>query len=126
MIAARAEPVPAPEQVSARSGRSAAGNSIRTSQRVRVSSKSSREDAELMQACRQFEGLFLSMLFRAMMKTTGMNDQGPYGTIAEQAFGEKMAEAGGIGLAKVLFDSLAKSSPEIHAGDDRHGGDAPA
>lgn len=70
------------------------------------------EDLELMKACRQFEGIFLSMLFRAMMKTTGAKDQGPYGTIAEQAFGQKMAEAGGIGLAKVLFNSLAKSSPE--------------
>lgn len=72
-----------------------------------------RDDLDLMKACRQFEGIFLSMLFRAMMKTTGAKDQGPYGTIAEQAFGQKMAEAGGIGLAKVLFNSLAKSSPEI-------------
>ncbi len=72
-----------------------------------------RDDLELMKACCQFEGIFLSMLFRAMMKTTGAKDQGPYGTIAEQAFGQKMAEAGGIGLAKVLFNSLSKSSPEI-------------
>ncbi|MBE3519442.1 MAG: hypothetical protein IMW97_03960 [Firmicutes bacterium] len=72
-----------------------------------------KDDFQLMKACREFEGIFLSILFRAMMKTTGAKDQGPYGTIAEQAFGQKMAEAGGIGLAKVLFNSLAKSSPEI-------------
>ncbi|HHY34951.1 MAG TPA: hypothetical protein GX510_04855 [Firmicutes bacterium] len=72
-----------------------------------------KDDFQLMKACLEFEGIFLSMLFRAMMNTTGAKDQGPYGTIAEQAFGQKMAEAGGIGLAKVLFNSLAKSSPEI-------------
>lgn len=75
-----------------------------------------RSESELLRACQQFEGLFLSILFRAMMKTTGSRDQGAYGTIAEQAFGQKLAEAGGIGLAKVLFDSLAKSTFERKAG----------
>lgn len=70
------------------------------------------ESLKLMRACREFEGIFLSILFRAMMKTTGTRDAGPYGTIAEQALGQKLAESGGIGLAKVLFDSLAKSSSE--------------
>lgn len=48
------------------------------------------------------------------------------GCCAFSDYGEAWAEAGGIGLAKVLYKQLSKSSSENDLGDDNSGEFLPA
>ncbi len=61
---------------------------------------------KLSKACQDFESVFLSMLWKQMQKSTGTADDG-WNDIAQQAVAKKWAEAGGIGLAKVIYRSVA-------------------
>lgn len=65
----------------------------------------------LRKTCRDFEAVFLTMLWREMEKSTNVK-LGGWGLIAEQAMGTKWAEAGGIGLAEVMFRQMANDSPK--------------
>lgn len=79
--------------------------------------QSARQDQKLAEACREFESLFLTTLWRNMAKNAGM-DLGPWDVLLSQSMGKVWAQGGGIGLAKVLYDQLSKSSPDVLQGDD--------
>jgi Rod binding domain-containing protein len=64
-------------------------------------------DVRLEKACRDFEAIFLTMLWREMLKSTE-TDLGGWDTFAEQAIGQSWAKSGGIGLAKVIYRGMAK------------------
>lgn len=81
-----------------------------------------KQDAKLAQACREFESLFLTILWRDMAKSAGM-DLGAWDVLLSQSMGRVWAQGGGIGLAKVLYDQLSKSSPNVMPGDDEDGQD---
>ena len=61
--------------------------------------------------------MFLTTLWRNMAKNAGM-DLGPWDVLLSQSMGKVWAQGGGIGLAKVLYDQLSKSSPDVLQGDD--------
>ena len=64
-------------------------------------------DPRTIKACQDFEAVFLSLLWQEMSKSTGV-DLGGWDAIGNQAMGQKWAQAGGIGLAKVIYESVAK------------------
>ncbi len=76
-----------------------------------------REDLRLAQSCRDFESVFLTTLWRNMAKNAGM-EIGAWDVLLAQSMGKAWAESGGIGLAKVLYEQLSKSSPSNLSGDD--------
>jgi flagellar protein FlgJ len=72
------------------------------------------DDAKLMEACQQFESIFIHQMISQMRATI------PEGGLFEKSQGEKIfqdmldheyaqniSKAGGIGLAKILYDQLA-------------------
>ncbi len=70
-----------------------------------------RDREELCKTCRDFEAVFLTMLWREMGKSTNVK-LGGWGLIAEQAIGAKWAQTGGIGLAEVMLRQMANDSPK--------------
>jgi len=72
-----------------------------------------REASELKRACQQFESLFLQHLLKVMRESvhkTRLLDGGRgeelYRSVLDQEVAMRMASAGGIGLAKILYDRL--------------------
>ena len=71
------------------------------------------DDAKLMEACQQFESIFIHQMISQMRATI------PEGGLFEKARGkdfqdmldheyaQNISKAGGIGLAKILYDQLA-------------------
>ncbi|HHW26955.1 MAG TPA: hypothetical protein GXX23_06400 [Firmicutes bacterium] len=72
--------------------------------------KDTNVDPKTMKACQDFEAVFLSFLWGEMSKSAGV-DLGGWDVIGQQAIGQKWAQAGGIGLAKVIYERVAKYSP---------------
>lgn len=87
-------------------------------------SNQDKQDLKLAEACREFESLFLTILWRNMAKNAGV-DLGPWDVLMSQSMGQVWAQGGGIGLAKVLYDQLSKSSPSDLPGDDEDGQESP-
>lgn len=72
-----------------------------------------KKNLELKGACEQFESLFLQDLLRIMRESipkTGLFDGGRgeeiYRSVLDREMAERMAAAGGVGLAKILFERL--------------------
>ncbi len=87
-----------------------AGSEDRVAFRLRSATETSdpsKTDQETMKACKDFEAVFLSMLWKEMSKSAGV-DLGGWDIIGEQAMGRKWADSGGIGLAKVIYQQVAK------------------
>ncbi len=76
-----------------------------------------KKDFQLAKACQDFESVFLTTIWRNMAKSTGVK-LGPWDVLLSQAMGNAWAQAGGIGLAKVLYDQASKSSSSDLLGDD--------
>lgn len=66
-----------------------------------------KNDSKLYKTCQDFESVFLSMIWKEMQKSSGV-DLGLFGAFAEGAIGQSWAKSGGIGLAKVLYKSMSK------------------
>ncbi len=74
-------------------------------------------DEELMSACKQFETYFLEQIFKGMKNTVIKADEGSNNQYVEYFEGmqyEKYAtdatENGGIGLAKMLYESMKRTN----------------
>jgi len=78
-----------------------------------------RKSRELEETCRQFEGQIFGKLWKDMMKaarTIGGEERkreyGPLEDTVVEMVSEHLSENQGIGLWKVLYDSLVKQLPE--------------
>ena len=80
---------------------------------------SSPQDRKLMKECRQFEGILIASLWNEMEKGMGLRDaSNDPGSGSMQGFGIQaaalgIANAGGLGLARMLYHELA---PRLHSG----------
>lgn len=90
----------------------------------RKSSPESNESQDLRRACQEFEEIFLRMLLkearidRSMLSGEGVPNL--YGDLSREALAKAMAQAGGLGLADVLYRQL--SSDELPASGTDHPG----
>lgn len=78
-----------------------------------LNSKTKREDSELKSACRQFEAFFLQDLLKTMRESIpktrlldGGRGEDVYRSLLDHEWAKKMASAGGIGLARILYERL--------------------
>lgn len=76
--------------------------------------KNEKDSKKLEQACRDLEGVFVSMIFKQMNNSVekgGLIDEGYAGGIYRDMLTEKYAEeatkGNGIGIAKMLFKQLS-------------------
>jgi len=68
-------------------------------------------DPRVRDAARQFEGVFMSMLVDEMFTGTELDSAQPvYGGMMTRAFGDALAESGGIGLAAMLTRQMGGAS----------------
>ena len=84
-----------------------------------------RKSRELEETCRQFEGQIFGKLWKDMMKSArtigGEERKREYGPLEDtviEMVSEHMSESQGIGMWKVLYDSLIKQLPKPVAGDE--------
>lgn len=76
--------------------------------------KNQKDSAKLEKACRDLEGVFVSMVFKQMNSSVGKGgliDEGYAGGIFREMLSEKYADeavkGNGVGIAKVLFKQLS-------------------
>ena len=83
-------------------------------------------DAELSDACRQMESLFIHHLFKEMRATihksgfiSGGNAEEIYTSMLDAEMAAKISTSGGIGLAQMLLNQLGdRSSPSEEGNSD--------
>lgn len=75
--------------------------------------KNDREDAALMKACKEFESIFLSIMYKEMKKTVGdggLVEKSNGTRIFEDMYTEELskltASHSGMGIAKMLYDQF--------------------
>lgn len=71
-------------------------------------------DEELMDVCKSFESYFIEQIFKEMKKSVkSEDDEGEYmqyfGDVLVESYAEEATEAGGIGLAQMLYESMKRS-----------------
>ncbi len=71
-------------------------------------------DEELMNVCKSFEAYFIEQVYKGMKNIVKSDDdQNAYmqcfGDILTQSYAENATEAGGIGLAQMLYESMKRS-----------------
>jgi hypothetical protein len=57
-----------------------------------------------------FEQVMVGQLVKAMIPEDSGLDSGPYGSAVEDAFSQGIVDAGGVGLAKQLFDTMQETA----------------
>jgi flagellar protein FlgJ len=74
----------------------------------------------LKEACRGFESLFIRILLEEMRKTVTQSsvfgsrrEEWYFTEMLDDSLADAMAESGGVGLADVLYDQLARQRLEI-------------
>jgi flagellar protein FlgJ len=83
-----------------------------------------RERERLKEACRNFEGLFLADLWKAMMKSAralGDGSKRPFAILEDTAVEmscEALTEGEGVGLWKILYSQLEAGLPPEDGGQD--------
>jgi Rod binding domain-containing protein len=65
-----------------------------------------KQDARLREACKDFEALFLTMMWKEAQKSSSLN-LGGYDALVEQVIGDVWSKGGGLGLAKVIYESVS-------------------
>ncbi len=79
------------------------------------------DDEELKNACEQFEQYFINLMFKEMQKTVNKDDsensmfkesqaEGIYKDFLYQEYSKGMTEAGGIGLAKQMYEQMQRQN----------------
>lgn len=75
-------------------------------------------EAELMDACKQFEAYFLEQVFKQMEKTVPKNEEmsGPTSTLvdyfkdaARQEMASQATEREGLGIAQMLYEQMKRN-----------------
>ena len=86
-------------------------------QKTQTSAEEAAANRKLMDACKGFETMFLDLMYRQMRQTVPKsklfghdNTDEILESMRDSALVEKMSEAGGIGLAKTLYDQLQREA----------------
>ena len=86
-------------------------------QKTQTSAEEAAANRKLMDACKGFETMFLDLMYRQMRQTVPKstlfghdNTDEILESMRDTAMVEKMSEAGGIGLAKTLYDQLQREA----------------
>ncbi|MCX7829088.1 MAG: hypothetical protein N2315_07800 [Thermanaerothrix sp.] len=81
---------------------------------------------KLERACKQFEGIFLSQLWKEMLASSrrigGEDRKRPFGPLEDTAVemaSEALSEAGGVGLWRVLYEQMKGAVKAEGEGDGR-------
>lgn len=89
-------------------------NEIKSFEKVLEEAAKNGDDEKLKEACEDFESIFLNMLLGTMRKTIPdgelvekSNATSTFETMLDEEYAKKMAKAGGIGLADVLYKQLS-------------------
>lgn len=92
------------------------------------SESASKEDADLKKACKGFEAMFLSLMYKQMRKTVPesslfgeSNAMKIYRDMQDDEMMKRVADGGGIGLGDMLYKQL---SPQVLAKAKTDGQDA--
>lgn len=77
------------------------------------------KDAQLKKACQNFEAVFISKLWQQMKQSVPKEgylhskQEESYMAMFDKDFAEKMAQAGGIGLADMIYSQLSEKLKEV-------------
>ena len=73
------------------------------------------DEGKLKNACEDFESIFISQMLKEMRESIpksglldGGSDQDAYLSLFDEAFSKSMAQGGGIGLGKILYQNVMK------------------
>ncbi|MUM76050.1 flagellar biosynthesis protein FlgJ [Pseudodesulfovibrio sp. F-1] len=84
----------------------------------RLAGDSGDKSKQLRQACQSFEAVFISKMWQEMRNTvpkdgyTKSKQEEMYLSMFDKDFAEKMAQAGGIGLADMIYEQLSEKLKE--------------
>ncbi len=84
----------------------------------RLSGNAGNKEKQLRKACQDFEAIFISKLWKGMKSTVPKEgylhsrQEEQYMSMFDREFAEKMARAGGIGLADMIYDQLSQKLKE--------------
>ncbi len=87
------------------------------------------DDEELKNACEQFEQYFINLMFKEMQKTVMKDNsensmfkesqaEGIYKDFLYQEYAKNMTEAGGIGLAKQMYEQMQRQSEGVVSAEE--------
>ena len=86
-----------------------------TLKNIMAKGNSQGNDKALKNACKEFEGILLSMMYKEMKSTVDKSDLIPSDTgndifesMLDDELTKKASESGGIGLADILYKQLSK------------------
>lgn len=77
------------------------------------------KEAQLKEACQNFEAVFISKLWQQMQQSVPKEgylhskQEDSYMAMFDRDFAEKMAKAGGIGLADMIYSQLSEKLKEV-------------
>ncbi len=88
-------------------------------QRALEKAKGDNNDEALVKVCRDFESLFINMMFKSMRSASQLDDsddglveksfgRGIFEDMRDEELSKKVAAGGGIGIAKVMYKQLKK------------------
>lgn len=111
----------------------ASGNKAETLQNKLENGSAAADEAELREACKEFESYFVEQVFNAMMKTTKVfsDEENGYATkmvdyfkdFAVQELCDNVTDGDGLGLANILYEQMKRNygigvvQPEELSGD---------
>lgn len=71
------------------------------------------DEGKLKKVCAEFESIFISQMLKEMRKSIpksglldGGSEQDAYLSLFDEAFSKNMAQGGGIGLGKILYQNI--------------------
>ena len=87
------------------------------------------DDKALMEVCQQFESIFVNMMFDTMKAANTEEDdedafiqksfgRGIFEDMKDEEISKKVASAGGIGIAKVMYNQLKKYTDPVESSSE--------
>lgn len=79
-----------------------------------LSNTKNMNDEELQEVCKSFETYFVEQMFKEMRKTVHSSDEeneymSYFGDMLYQDYASKISENNGIGIAKMLYESMKRN-----------------
>lgn len=79
-----------------------------------LSNTDNMNDEELQEVCKSFETYFVEQMFKEMRKTVQSSDESNeyisyFGDMQYKEYAEEIAENNGVGIAKLLYESMKRN-----------------